>query len=101
MKKSQSLPSEIKVKVIKEKSGVYFAELVEYGIFTEADSPQELIFNINDLIYSFFDISKRDRTKIWYMPRELPAGKQEKTFMHPVLFHVLTQPEQSNRSFKW
>lgn len=101
MDKLQKLPSEIKVKVTLEKSGVHFAELIDYDVFTEADNPQELIFNINDLIYTFFDVPKKDRSKIWYMPKQLPVEKQERSALNPVLFHVLTQPQYNNGSFKW
>ena len=101
MNKLQKLPSEIKVKVIVEKSGVHFAELVDYGVFTEADSPQELIFNINDLIHCFFDIPKRDRTKIWYMPKRTQIERHENFPVNPVLFHVLTNPQYRNSDLKW
>lgn len=86
------LPSQIKVKVIKEKSGNYFAELPEYGVFTEAVSLAELIFNINDLIYTYLDIPRKDRGKVWYAP-PLKQRKEENFPISPVHFRVLTEPD--------
>lgn len=84
------LPSKIKVKVNKEKSGIFFAELTEYDVFTEANSLNELIINVNDLIYTYFDLPKRDRDKIRYMP-PLKEQKEEKFPVNPILFSVFTK----------
>jgi len=64
------LPKAIKVKIIKGKSGCFIAELPEYDISTEADSELGLQYNINDLIYTFFDVPKKYRGKIWYQPSQ-------------------------------
>ena len=92
------LPKKIKVKIVREKNNVLFADLVDLGIFTEADSFPELIFNVNDLIYSFYDIPEEDRFKIWYRPPfvvEKAAYKKRSEFpLNPVLFHVLTEPQR-------
>ncbi len=91
MNSTMKLPSQIKVGIVREKDGTYFAELSDYRIFTEADSFRELIFNVNDLVYSFFDVKKEDRGKFWYLP---PTEQQheEKPQMNPILFNVLTRP---------
>lgn len=96
--KKKLLPSKIKVKVAQEKSGVLFAELPEYDIFTEADTFNELIINVNDLVYTYFDLPKKDRSKVWYAP-PLIQRKKEAFPLNPVLFKVLTEPG-SNYSFK-
>lgn len=94
MGKKISLPSKIKVKVIQEKSGNYFVELPEYDAFTEASSVTELIFNVNDLIYTYFDVPKKDRGKVWYEP-PLKQRKEEKFPVNPILFRALTEPDVS------
>lgn len=71
MKKSillRHLPKVIKVKVIKGESGCFIAELPKYDVFTEADSLLELEWNVNDLIYTLFDVPKKYHGKIWYRP---------------------------------
>lgn len=87
----QKLPSQIQVRIKKEKIGGFFAELPEYDIFTEADSLNGLIINVNDLVYTYFDLPKKDRGKIWYMP-PLEQQRKEKFPVNPVLFNVLTKP---------
>ena len=92
------LPSKIRVKVIQEKSGFLFAELPEYDVFTEANSFNELLVNVNDLVYTFFDVPQKDRGKIVYMP-PLKQQKQEVFPINPISFNVLTKPGL-NYSFK-
>lgn len=70
--KLPKLPDIIKVKIKRSKSGIYLAKLPEYDIFTEADSRIELDFNINDLIYTFFDVPKQFQGKIIYRPIKYP-----------------------------
>jgi len=91
MSRKDHLPSKVRVKVVREKSGNYFAELPEYDVFTEAGSVFGLIFNINDLIYTLFDIPKRDRAKVWYAP-PFKQRKQEEFPVNPVLFKAFIQP---------
>lgn len=92
---SKKLPLEIKVKIKKEESGIIFAELCDYGIFTEANSFNELIFNVNDLVCSFFDISSKDRYKFWYLPSEekLQLKQKENISNNPLMFYILTRPD--------
>lgn len=70
MDKGQSLPSKIQVKIFKGTSGVYIAELPEFDISTEADSPSDIDTLINDLIYVYFDVPADLRKIIRYMPEE-------------------------------
>lgn len=95
--KVPKLPTLIKVKIIKTKEGSYIAELPEYDIFTEADSPLELDFNINDLIYTFFDIPKKYHGKIVY--RKVVKEKKDLFKINvPVAFNIFCTPEFYNRT---
>lgn len=110
------LPKAIRVRVVKEKGGVLFAELPEYSIFTEADTFSSLIFNVNDLVISFFDVPKNLREKVWYSPPEklinsfykqmsksTAAGikiKKPVVNMNAVSFSVLTSSSNDYFSFK-
>jgi len=67
-KKILELPSKIKVAIFRSTMGVYIAELPDYDLHTEADSIQELAFNVNDLIYAYFDVDKEYQKGIWYRP---------------------------------
>jgi hypothetical protein len=94
-KKLLKLPPIIKAKILKTKEGTFIAELPKYDIFTEADNLLELDYNINDLIYTFFDVPKKYRGKIIYCRRE----KQKKVFKNiniPVAFQVYCTPELYN-----
>ncbi len=62
------LPDTIKVDIKKGESGCYLAYLPEYDIFTESDSLEDIDFQINDLIYTFFDVPKKLQGKIWFRP---------------------------------
>ncbi len=110
------LPKSVEVKVIREKGGILFAELPEYSIFTEADTFPDLVFNVNDLVQSFFDVPKKLREKVWYNPPEKLVSRFQKleskapgvefkkeqieTNIDPVLFSVLSASNDSNFLFK-
>lgn len=89
MKKASlpELPKQIKVKLKKTRSGVFFAELSEYDVFTEADNPVQLFLNVNDLIYAFFDIPKKFQGKIFYAPQ--PPLKHVQKAHTSIPFHPL------------
>lgn len=92
------LPKEIQVKMKQnKKTGVFVAKLPEYDLFTESDSFSGLLFMVNDLIYTFFDIPESMRGKIWYSP---PLKKQieHKLPINPILFSALTT-SNSNKNF--
>ena len=79
------LPENIEVRV-SESDGCFFAELPDYHCFTEANSLQELIFMVNDLIYEIFRIPKKIQNQIKYLPPiETKSEKSE-------LFTVMTTP---------
>jgi len=63
-----NLPRAIRVEIAQGESGVYIAELPEYGVFTEADSISELPDLVNDLIYTVFDIPKELQSLVRYEP---------------------------------
>jgi len=100
IKKSPKLPQVIKVKIIKTKEGTLIAELPKYDIFTEANSPLELDFNINDLIYTFFDVPKKYQGKIIY--RKIVKKKQDLGRLNtPVAFKVFCTPELYDNCLSW
>lgn len=85
------LPNKIRVRVVKNKqTGVFLANLPEYDIFTESDSYSGLIFQVNDLIYTYFDIPKKLHGKVWYMPHFSTSGEVQKPSVNPILFNMLT-----------
>ena len=86
------LPQKIQVKVIKNrKTGVYLAELPDFDIFTESDSFSGLVFQVNDLIYTYFEVPEKNHGKIWYMPPQVPSlTEQQNPPVDPILFHILT-----------
>lgn len=74
------LPRILKVRITKGKSA-FLAELPELGVFTEADTMIDLHLAINDLIYCYYDIPKKDQKNIYYLPfnRVIPAATQVNT----------------------
>ncbi len=64
------LPEKIKVVLIKGSGQTFIAELPDYDIFTEADSIDQLLFSINDLLYEYFDIPKAMQETFMYKPKE-------------------------------
>ena len=72
--KKFSLPAKIYLKVDKGKSGSLIATLPEYDVFTQADDLNELFFQVNDLIYTYFDIPQNIQNEIYYIP---PRNAQE------------------------
>lgn len=63
-----SLPSTIAVHIQKGDSGALVAMLDEYNAVTEASDLNELFFNVNDLIYTIFDIPKKYQNEIQFLP---------------------------------
>jgi hypothetical protein len=66
--KKMSLPAQIEVQIQKGDSGVLIATLDEYSSVTEANDLNELFFNVNDLIYTIFDIPKKYQNEIQFLP---------------------------------
>ncbi len=62
------IPKSLKVDVKKGETGVLIAELPTLGVFTEAEDLNELFINVNDLIYTYFDIPKKYQDKICFVP---------------------------------
>lgn len=63
-----SLPVHIAVHIQKGDSGVLVAMLDEFNAVTEASDLNELFFNVNDLIYTIFDIPKKYQDEIQFLP---------------------------------
>lgn len=69
-----SLPKQIKVKVQKCSHGKFMAELPDYNSHTEANSEMELLYMVNDLIMSIFDVPQNLHGKIFYKPANQDDG---------------------------
>lgn len=90
----KDLPGSINVRTIRnKKTGVLVAEILDFDISTEADSIQELVFNVNDLIFTYFDVPKELRTEIRYSPSF--KNETEPSFSDPVRFKILMTPALS------
>lgn len=80
------LPEIIKVQVARTKEGNYIAELVDYDVFTQAKSFEELQFMVNDLIYEYFDLPKNIQNHVWYKPKqEKPITRTEELLPYQIL----------------
>ena len=66
--KKMSLPAHIAVHIQKGDSGVLVATLDAFNAITEASDLNELFFNVNDLIYTIFDIPKKYQNEIQFLP---------------------------------
>ncbi|MEK7571081.1 MAG: hypothetical protein AAB553_02295 [Patescibacteria group bacterium] len=79
------LPQYIKVDVKKSTTGILIADLPELDIFTEANDLNELFINVNDLIYTFFDIPKKYHDQVRFIPSDqtiqelVTISREEKT----------------------
>ena len=104
------LPDRIKVSVIKGESGALLAKLPDYDVFTEADNLNDLVIQVNDLIYTFFDVPKKYHDDIFFQPERAtqemlvniasrPSSKSSsqfniRSYYSPEMFDLLrrTQP---------
>lgn len=68
------LPDKILVNILKDKNGVFVAELPEFDLHTEADDIWGLISNVNDIIRLYFDIPENNSNCVIYTP---PMVKRE------------------------
>lgn len=64
---SQFLPHKIQARILRGKSGVFIAELPEYDVSTEADTLWALDDQINDLIFTLFEVPKKFQKLIRYV----------------------------------
>ncbi|MBU0978631.1 hypothetical protein KKF92_02250 [Patescibacteria group bacterium] len=69
------LPKKIAVLVKKGVSGCLLAELPELDIFTEADGLNHLFFQVNDLIYTYFNVPKKYQDQITFIPSSVAQMK--------------------------
>lgn len=60
------LPRRVQVRVKNTTEGGFVAELPEYGIFTQASTVPELVYMVNDAIFTYFDVSVEDRKHLPY-----------------------------------
>jgi hypothetical protein len=97
----QQLPESFKINTMRnKKTGVWVAELTELDLCTEADSFFGLILNVNDLIYTYFDIPKAIQPKVFYMPPEPLEKSENATHLksnveNQMTFNILINPQLS------
>ena len=103
LKTLELLPKELDVKVSRNpETGIWLAKIQSLDIFTEADDLIGLIYNVNDLIYAFFDISKRLQHKVWYMPpyfKENIIHKPKVQLNELMRFNILLSPQLHHNYF--
>lgn len=81
---NKRLPKQIAVSVQKGESGALVAVLEKYDAVTEGDSLTELFFNVNDLIYTMFDVPKKLQEGIQFIPsKEAQLAMVEIAQSHP------------------
>lgn len=97
LKTIDELPEVLEVRVLRNpKTGIWIAKIKNLDVFTEADDLIGLIYNINDLIYAFFDIPKDLQPKVWYMPSYLQQSiihKPKIKLDELMKFNILLSPE--------
>lgn len=97
LKTFEQLPEELDVTVSRNpETGIWLAKIKHLDIFTEADDLIGLIYNVNDLIYAFFDIPKKLQHQVWYMPpyfKETTVHKQKVRLNELMKFNILISPQ--------
>lgn len=88
------LPSKIKVKIFKGESGAWIAELPEFDISTESDSPYYIEELLNDLIYVYFDVPHEDRKSVKYVLLNPIKEIAESKDVHPFYFQKFISSEK-------
>ena len=99
----KQLPEELDVKLSRNpKTGIWVANIKNLDIFTEADDLIGLIYNVNDLIYAFFDIPKKLQHKVWYIPPfiQKPVIQNPKTYLREFIkFNIFLSPNLHQTNF--
>ncbi len=99
----EQLPEELDVKLSRNpKTGIWIASIKNLDAFTEADDLMGLIYNINDLIYAFFDIPKKIQTKVWYIPpfiQEPTIQKPKSRLEELIKFNIFLSPQLYHNYF--
>ena len=97
LKTLEQLPEQLDVKLSRNpKTGIWIASIKNLDVFTEADDLIGLIYNVNDLIYAFFDIPKKLQNKVWYIPPFIqePAIQNSKTYLGELIkFNIFLSPQ--------
>ncbi len=82
--KLPKLPTTIKVDVKKGESGALVATLSEYDVSTQAHDLAHLFLQVNDLIYTFFDVPKKYQEGIRFNPSKEAQEKLMQVYSEPV-----------------
>jgi predicted RNase H-like HicB family nuclease len=75
------LPETVRVEVVQDDDGSYFAKLPDYaGCMTVAGSQFELILNLTDAILTYFEVPREEaiNVDIIYFPKVSPKTVTEK-----------------------
>ena len=91
-----NLPSKVKVVANKTEEGTYIATFPELpGCLTEADDAVDLLYQVNDALFTYFDVSRKDLKDIdfLYSPppsflRELQKREPKPQVKKSVEFHI-------------
>jgi predicted RNase H-like HicB family nuclease len=68
LSKKYNLPSKVKVLVTKTSEGSYMATFPELpGCLTEADDVVDLLYQVNDAVFTYFDILRKDLKDIDFL----------------------------------
>lgn len=73
------LPSRIDVAVFRGSSGKWIVEIPKYDLIAQSDSPLEVDYWVNQLIYVHFGVSKEWQKFIRYVPQKLPQKVESKS----------------------
>lgn len=99
----EQLPEELNVKISRNpKTGIWIASIKNLDVFTEADDLMGLIYNVNDLVYAFFDIPKKLQHKVWYKPPFIqePVAQQQKNQLEELIkFNIYLSPKLHHEYF--
>jgi len=88
--KLHDLPKIIKVRIKRLPKGKFFIELIDYGIFSEADNQSEIHTILNDLIYCYFDVPKEIQNQFHYEPAK---NREDIDFEKAKKFLIFSTPE--------
>jgi len=89
IKYQSRLPKLIKVEINESPDGGYFIKIISLKhCFTQADTPEEILIMVNDVVYSHFDIPEKLRSSMppYFPKEELKKKLQEWEKAVPVEF---------------
>ena|SRR2546428_1387094 len=91
LQEKYNLPDVIRVNLTKSKNGGFTAVLVDYpGCITYADTPSELVENINDAVLTYFEVPRNEAIKadfvyVPYPSKQVSAPKAKRQDKNEIL----------------